>query len=144
MRVLIVEDQQGPREVLEFAVKKALPIVAPGFTKADYDVAGCYDRAGELVEQTRYDVVLLDHRMPVADQGDLEERDLSAYSGTLRNIGYSLIPRIRELNPAALVVGTSSLNKDELGRVAQPDCTINKTWSEAQQGLEEALKAYKR
>ena len=96
MKILIVEDQRYPLEALEEAVIKVAPEYIPEFDpEEDYVVAKSFNTARDLIEENEYDLVLLDHRMPLTDQGDLEETDLSRYSGTLHEIGYSLIEKIK-------------------------------------------------
>jgi CheY-like chemotaxis protein len=130
-RILIVEDQHGPLEALEVAVKRH------GFR--EYDVARSYFGAEEKIAGNSYDVILLDHRMPYEDKGDLDERDLKTFSDTLENIGYSLIPKIKERNPDTVVVGTSSLSAHELRSYDKPDFTMEKTWGGAYDDLERIL-----
>lgn len=53
-----------------------------------------------LIEKAKpgdYDVVFLDHNMPIAESGRAED------------IGYTLLPLIREKLPSAFVIGTSSI-----------------------------------
>ena len=117
MELLIVEDQKWPLRALETAVSKILP-------SARYDIARCYVDAESQIRQNQYDMILLDHRMPHEDQGDLETRDRNAFSDILEEIGYGLIPMIRERNPDTRIVGTSSLS--HLGNAPQPDYVISK------------------
>jgi two-component system NtrC family sensor kinase len=55
-RVLLVEDDESVREVME--------MVIPEFTGADIEVADSGSRAVELLADSEYDVILLDLRMP--------------------------------------------------------------------------------
>lgn len=137
-RILIVEDQEGTRELLEFAVKKLLPKYFEEGSR--YDVAKWYTRAEELIRANRYDIVILDHRMPRTDPGCTDASDFNRFSATLQNIGYGLIDLIREANPSAIIIGTSSLSRDEIRYFQQPDHMIKKMWRDAEEGLEKIFK----
>jgi CheY-like chemotaxis protein len=138
-RILIVEDQELTLELLEFAVKKLLPKYFEEGSK--YDVAKWYAQAEELIRKNRYDIVILDHRMPRTDPGCTDASDFNRFSATLQNIGYGLIDLIRETNPSAVIIGTSSLNPDELRHTPKPDYLITKSWGEAGQDLERIFKS---
>jgi CheY-like chemotaxis protein len=143
IKILLVEDQKYPLEALEYAVRKVAPNHYDGFAKSDYDVAKCFNKARELLESTEYGLVLLDNRMPYEDQGDLEDKDMRRFSESLHNLGYTLIPEIKRKNPKTIVIGTSSLSKDELRGLPSPDFTMSKMWGEAQRDLEEILEKMK-
>lgn len=136
MKLLLVEDQRMPLKTLGWAVAKVCPKYFP---EMSIDVARCYDDAKERIGREQYAVVLLDHRMPRKDIGDLEETDPAGFSASLENIGYSLILYIKEQCPTAVIIGTSSLSSEELRNMPAPDYTINKTFSEAKLGLEKIL-----
>ena len=131
MKVLIVEDQKYPLESLEWAVKKFF---------ASYSIAKSYNQASELIERDEFDVVFLDNRMPLEDQGDLEERDMRKFSESLENIGYTLIPMIKSRNPKVIVIGTSSMSKNELNGMPFPDYKMSKMWGDAERDLEAILR----
>ena len=67
------------------------------------------------------------------------EKEFFGYSDTLENIGYRLIPRIREENPGVTLVGTSSMDKMELSRFPNPDASLSKTWEDAEGDLRKAI-----
>jgi len=98
MKILIVEDQKGPLETLEFTVNKVMPTYFFDFTQNDYDVAKCYNDAQRRISDQDYELVLLDNRIPYEDQGDLEDVNMNKFSASLENIGYSLIPIIKRRN----------------------------------------------
>lgn len=139
MKLLIVEDQKYPLEALEHAVIEVMPRHFKGFTKNDYDVVKSYNSAQKRIESSTYGIVLLDNRMPYEDQGDLEDRDMRKFSETLDNIGYSLISDIKRKNPNTIVIGTSSLSKEELRGTQSPDFKMRKMWGEAEEDLEKIL-----
>ncbi|MBU2561263.1 MAG: response regulator [Nanoarchaeota archaeon] len=129
--ILIVEDQRLPLKALELAVKRTMP-------GEQYDVARCYSDAEQQIARNSYSLVLLDHRMP-RDMVCTEEEDFDRFSESLENIGYGLIPAIRARNPAATVVGTSSLGEQELAGFPQPDYCMGKTFGQAAKELEAIL-----
>ncbi len=140
-RPLIVEDQGDPLRLLEWVVKEVLP-------NASYDIARSYNSVRKMTNETKYGLVLLDHRMPIDDTAepvaptgvnvDYTEyfKQERAYSDCLRNIGYSLIPEIRRSNPSAVIVGTSSM-KRELSDFPSPDFSLSKL--NAKEDLEKIL-----
>ena len=81
--------------------------------------------------------------MPYEDMGDLEETDFDKFSSSLKNIGYSLISKIMEINPNTIIIGTSSLSKSELRNFPTPDYTMSKTLGEAEKDLEDILNQVK-
>ena len=139
MKVLIVEDQ-APIIFLEDAVKKVLPKYFPGFTKQDYDVAKWYTQAKELVEKNNYDLIFLDHRMPYEKPEVTEDEDFHKFSASLQDIGYGLIPIMRERNPNTVIIGTSSLSGHELEYYSAPDYKINKVFDDVSAKLDEIVK----
>ena len=143
MKLLIVEDQEGPLEALERAVNKVMPAHYTDFLKGDYDLARCYDNAQKKILENDYQIVLLDNRLPYNDQGDLETTDFDRFCSNLENIGYTLIPVIKVRNPNTIVIGTSSLSKGELRGLPVPDYTMTKMWGDAETDLEEKLKQIK-
>lgn len=132
MKFLIVEDQKYPRS----ALKTAVMMIDSSYS---LDFSTNYSDARDKISSNSYDVVLLDHRMPMNDVGDLESKDMKAFSASLENIGYSLIPVIESRNPRTIIIGTSSLSKKELGELLSPDFTIRKTFDEAKDDLEKIL-----
>ncbi|MBU2638082.1 MAG: hypothetical protein KJ955_03855 [Nanoarchaeota archaeon] len=128
-KILIVEDQKLPLKALEGAVKSAMP-------GESYDVARCYSGAEGLIANNNYSIVLLDHRMPYSDISGLEDRDFEAFSNTLEDIGYGLIPLIKQRNPNAVVIGTSSMENAE----GAPEYRMRKGFREAKEDLEMVLK----
>jgi CheY-like chemotaxis protein len=141
MKLLIVEDQRNTLEALEFAVNNVIPNYFPDFTKESYEVSRCYLDTQNRILENDYEVILLDNRMPYEDQTELEISDFSRFSATLENIGYNLIPVIKEKNPSTLVIGTSSLSKKELKDMPSPDFTMRKDWCDSPEDLERIFKA---
>lgn len=139
-KILIVEDQKGTLESLEFAVNTVIPKLHPDFQKGRYDVARCYSDSENMVNQNQYGLVLLDNRMPYNNQGDLEDTDFDAFCDSLEDLGYKLIPKIKQRNPNCIVVGTSSLSKNELRGMPAPDYKMSKMWGDAERDLENILK----
>lgn len=127
-RILIVEDQDMTLEILEVAVKAVFGKAVP------YDVARSKNEAAALLEQHAYDLVLIDHRIPYDHIAGLERKNIRAYSETLHNMGYNLIPMITGKNNKTVVIGTSSL-KDELKGVPKPHHTIRKEWGGSEDDL---------
>src|SRR3989344_5148372 len=130
MKTLIIEDQQYPLEALEAAVQSV------GIKTCD--LARWYTQAEQCVRQQQYDLVLLDHRMPYDDPGCTDTSDFGRFSQSLQEVGYSLIPLIRERSPAAIIVGTSS---QKVRNSPQPDYTISKMYGEAEEDLLKILRA---
>lgn len=129
MKLLIVEDQKYALMALERAVKKVMLSRCSGLS---YDVARCYQQAEELISTCNYDLVLLDHRMPYEHPGNLEEEDPARFSESLHDIGYGLLGKIKEKNPATIVIGTSS--QREIKGFLELDYQIDK--AQAREDLE--------
>ncbi|RME77471.1 hypothetical protein D6774_04280, partial [Candidatus Woesearchaeota archaeon] len=128
LNILIVEDQCF--EVLEEAVHA----VAPNhFSEHTCDLAKTYVEARQTLCEKQYDIILLDHRLPLETLGEYPE-----------NIGYSLIPSIKEQHPCTLIIGTSSLTASALRGAAQPDERLPSKLStqEATEGLTHILDRY--
>ena len=135
-RILIVEDQKWTLKALENAVEKVIPKFYSSHT---CDVAKSYNEVIGAMGN-RYDLILLDHMMPIDNVGDLEDRDMYAFSETLRGIGYSLISVIYEvIGRDTVIIGTSSLDADELRNEEKPMYTMSKMWNEAEKDLERIL-----
>jgi CheY-like chemotaxis protein len=128
-RILIVEDQEFPLEALETAVKASFP-------NERYAVARSFQSAQDHISNNAYKLIFLDHRLPYRDQGDLETRDIDAYSETLEDRGYSLIPQIRQRNSFTVIIGTSSQSLKEISMQHEPDFTMRKNYGEAEADLE--------
>ncbi len=126
MKVLIVEDQSGPLWNLQRAVNEVVPRFYSDFEKDGADVAQSYWGARNFLDGTPYNIILLDHRIPYDDLGDLEDRDFHEFCQRLENIGYSLIPRIRGRCGSTTIIGTSSLSAEELHEFPKPDFTVKK------------------
>jgi CheY-like chemotaxis protein len=127
-QILVIEDQDMTLEVIEAAVKCVFG------KETSYDVARSWNEAVALIEQRAYNLVLIDHRIPYDHVAGLERKDIRAYSDTLEDMGYQLIPKIIERNPTVVVVGTSSL-KGELRGLPKPHHTMRKMWGEAEEDL---------
>jgi len=108
----------------------------------DITIARYYTRAVDLITTNTYDLILLDHRMPHDYLGDLEEKNIRQYSDQLMNIGYLLVPLIKNSNPSTLLIGTSSFRKEEIKISPLPDHHISKMWGDAEQQLEAVLKKH--
>ena len=135
VKILIVDDQSGPLEALEFAVKTVFPVY---YTEFHYDTARCYEDAQKMISN-RYDIVLLDHQMPIRNVGNLEDTDFDSFSKSLRPVGYSLINEIKEQNPQTVVIGTSSLSASELRQYPIPDYVMSKMWNKSERDLDNIL-----
>ena len=106
MKTLIVEDVHDCLTTLETAFRISVfreptPITlsndpANKLRDLGLDVAETYKEAEQLVESNSYDYVLLDHNLPYETGQDPEDK------------GYELIPKIRQRNPATIIIGTSS------------------------------------
>ena len=121
-KTLIVEDMDGPLETLNIAIRLRVlgehKLKLSGNNQRELeergiDVARTFEEARGYVENSLYDLVLLDHNLPLRD-------GLSA-----EDVGYSLIPQIRERNPSTYIVGTSS--NDRLPSDLIPDCSLDKS-----------------
>ncbi len=152
-KILIVEDQIDPLRLLERVVGGVLPKYYSNFK--GYEIARAYDPARELIEKNKYGLILLDHRIPRIytapselvskfERGEkLAPEEMGRYfaeeekmSDKMENIGYSLIPRIKQINPNTIVVGTSSMSR-ESSRFASPDYALSKL--DAQKDLEKIM-----
>lgn len=122
MKVLIVEDQKWPLKALLRVVNEALKC---HFSDYSVTVAKYFKQAEAFVKEQIFDFILLDHRLPYDDPGNLEETDFDKFSDMLDDLGYSLISRIKEKNPKTIIIGTSSLGKEALA-YGNPDCSISK------------------
>src|SRR3990167_4151662 len=111
---LIVEDQSGQREALEYALDTVVPRYNSAYTPTCRKNATCYSEASAMIERESYDLILLDHRMPIQPTGTLEKDNFDLFSAQLVNIGYSLISKIKEKCPQTLIIGTFSLSRQEL------------------------------
>ena len=137
VNILILEDQIGTLESLEYAVNKIMPKFYDSFEEKNYDVAQCYNEAQEMISKNNYDFIFLDHRVPYENQGNLEDEDMDKFSASLRNVGYSLISKIREKTPYTKIIGTSSMKK--LDDFPNPDHSMSKFWVESEKDLESIL-----
>ena len=136
MKALIVEDSKYTLMALEEAVKKVFP---KHFASYTLDVAKCYNEAEQMTEKP-YDFVLLDNSMPRENTGDLEKTDFDKFSELQEEIGYTLIPKIKNKNPKCIVVGTSNMHQDDLRRFQKPDFTLRKLFNYAEEDLEKILR----
>ena len=138
--ILIVEDQKLTLESLENAVNQVMPKYISGFSKGQYDVAKCYRDARDKIISNDYQFILLDHRLPMNDPGNLEDTDFESFSDSLVNIGYTLISGIKERNLPTVIIGTSSLHGSELRDMPSPDYKMSKMWGESETDLEKILR----
>lgn len=101
----------------------------------EYDIAQSFTAAKQAIEEEYYDIIILDHRIPMENTGNLENEDMSSSSALLKEIGYSLITQIKEKCPETIVIGTSSLKSKALSSFPKPDHTMSKTWDESEEKL---------
>ena len=142
-KILIVEDQTPTLDSISYAIKKAIFLdtnARPriGDEKSDeveqelrekgIDFARCYNEAEGIITDlpNHYDLVFLDHRLPYENCTNLEH-NLEAFSDKVQDIGYGLIQKIRQYQPDAKIIGTSSLSKDKLKKFEEPDFYLDKT-----------------
>ncbi|HRZ85442.1 MAG TPA: hypothetical protein P5277_01550 [Candidatus Paceibacterota bacterium] len=122
-KILVVEDMDLPLEALNIAIRLSVlrepkPIELSGDSQRELeergiDVVRTLEEARNYVEKSLYDLVLLDHNLPARVGSPAED------------IGYTLIPKIKERNPETYIVGTSS--NDRLPSYLVPDCAIRKS-----------------
>jgi CheY-like chemotaxis protein len=123
--ILVVEDQKWPRCAINDGLADAFKElnICPVLQHAT-----CLDEARAILDKEQpIDVILLDHRMPKTPQGTLEDTDFDAFCATLHNVGYSLIPGIREQHPEAVIIGTSSMSSELKNYPHKPDESIDKS-----------------
>ncbi len=124
-KILVIEDQKGPIGAIQYALSKSLPPL--NLDPEVRYVTNYADAAKEIASDQRFDLILLDHRMPKVDLGDLEDRDMRAFSDNLADIGYNLIPVIRTQQPQSIIIGTSSMRDEIKGLNQMPDENIVKS-----------------
>ncbi len=132
MKILLVEDQEATLEILIYVITKVF--ISKYSKHVSIDVAKWYQVAEELININQYDLILLDHRMPYEDPKCTDE-DGHIYYDKLKNIGYGLIKNVRKISPNTKIIGTSSLNKEELSKHNGLDFTISKQYSDAENEL---------
>ena len=142
--ILVVEDQISPLDSISYAIRKvilseaeALPRfgnytseeVEKELRERKIDFARCYNEAQEhILNQTKnYDLVFLDHRMPYENCRELERIDSRSFSDRMHEIGYELIPSIRQNYPNVKIIGTSSLSELKLRFYEKPDFYLDKS-----------------
>lgn len=135
-RILIVEGQSQVVTALECALRE----ISPRYLgNAGFDVSRDFSCAQRRIANESYGLVILDHRIPKCDVGDLDERDFADYCARLESIGYFLIGQIKSRNPAAIVIGTMKVSPAELNGWLMPDYFISKTRAEAETQLDTIL-----
>lgn len=122
--VLVVEDQKWTT----FAIKDGLRecFVELKLSPEVTYITNFNEALATIRSDKEFDIILLDHRIPRVDQGDLEDRDFDAFCRTLDNVGYSLIPEIKERHPDTFIIGTSSMGSELRTYPHKPDASINK------------------
>jgi CheY-like chemotaxis protein len=140
LKILIVEDQKYPLMALEKALKEVFPKYHPEVFSG-YEIIKCYNEAEKAIDSKVYDFIFLDHRLPLEDQGNLEDEDMDKFSASLKNMGYELIPRIRA-NGKTIIIGTSSMVR-ELQHEPSPDYSMSKMFGQAGGDLERIIKQLK-
>ena len=121
-RILVIEDPAAPWDNFSLILTQMC-----GMTNAQIDHARWYTEAKEMIEMEQYDVILLDHRMPYDDPRCTDETNFRKFSAQLRNIGYGLLPLIETRQKRTVVIGTASLNPDEMGPYTAPELRLDKT-----------------
>ena len=122
MKILVIEDQEGPWSNFLTILLQMCHIPAENIIRARW-----YTEAQAKIEEGQYDIVFLDHRMPYDDPGCTDDMEtFDKFCRTLQNIGYGLLSSIREKQPQAKIVGTSSLSGGEIGRFEKPEVTLTK------------------
>lgn len=142
MKILVLEDQEGPLESLQLAINEVFPDFFQD-AKFELDVARSYMGAKTLISANQYDFAFIDHRVPWDDLGDMEDEDFDRFCSLLEEIGYDLINEVKKASPKVVVIGTSSLSDKELGRFPQPDYKIRKGWGETEGDLRRVLSEIK-
>ncbi|MDP3779110.1 MAG: hypothetical protein Q8R30_03670 [bacterium] len=122
MKILVIEDQEMNWDLYQRILARKCRIPKENITRARW-----YTEAEEKISFGCYDVVFLDHRMPHDDPGCTDTDDFDKFVETLRNIGYGLIPLLLKKQPHAAIIGTSSLDRYDIGQYAIPDRRLNKT-----------------
>jgi len=138
-QILIVEDQKSPVKALEDAVDSVMPRYIPSYSSQNRETVRCYSEARDKLANNEYLIVLLDHRMPIQNTGNLEKENFDLFSAQLANIGYSLIPVIQQKSPDTIVIGTSSLTRHERKDFPSPQYQISKMYGEAERDLNTIL-----
>ncbi len=124
-KILVIEDQKGPIGAIQYALSQSLPPL--NLDPEVRYVTNYTDAEKEIASEERFDLILLDHRLPRVDVGDLEDRDMRAFSDKLADIGYNLIPTIRTQQPQSIIIGTSSMRDEIEGLEQMPDENIVKS-----------------
>ncbi len=124
-KILVIEDQEACWGGYLFALTEERNIPLENVQRARW-----YTEAEEKLISDKYDVIFLDHRMPYNDPKCTDVSDFDAFSKHFQNIGYGLLPLIKEHQPEALIVGSSSLCKGEIGQYEIPLTTIKKLYLE--------------
>lgn len=115
VKILVVEDGELVwKNMLRDLVQRH------GVARESIERARWYTEAQEKIGSCRYDIIFLDHNMPYTDPGTDDEQKIY---DLIRPVGYQLLPFIREKQPQAKVVGTSSCS-DASGSF---DCFYDKT-----------------
>src|SRR3989338_5071210 len=104
MRILILEDQKYPLEILQLAINSAFPLFYED-AKIESNIARSYNQAEKMIKEGGFDFALIDHRVPLNNVGNLEEEDMRQFSASLREIGYGLIESVKTHNPGITVIG---------------------------------------
>ena len=123
--VLVVEDQKWTTMAIKDGLADSFGELS---IQAKVEFVTSFAEAEQAIkEKDSIDLILLDHRMPHTPQGTLEDDDFDAFCETLGNIGYSLIPLIRERQPDAVIIGTSSMSSELRNYPHKPDESIDKS-----------------
>ncbi len=120
-KILVVEDTDIAW------VGLSLLLESHGVRREDMTRARWYSEAEAMIRSVRFDVVFLDHRMPMHDPGMTQTEDRHRYSMALKDVGYLLIPLIKQICLETVVVGTSSGSDRNLADFPKPDFDMKKS-----------------
>ncbi len=137
--ILVIEDQVHPLDSISYAIKKAIlkeegtlprigkytwEEVEQELKERNIDVARSFREANmRILNSTNnfrpYNLFFLDHVIPRIEIG-LE-------GNNIMGIGYTLIPTIRNYQPNATIIGTSSMSENQLREFDKPDFYLDKS-----------------
>ena len=122
--VLVVEDQKWTTFAIKDGFKESFAELK--ITPKVTFITNFNEALSAIRSDNEFDLILLDHRIPYVAQGDLEDTDFDAFCRTLHNVGYSLIPEIKERHPDTFIIGTSSMESELRDYPHKPDASIKK------------------
>lgn len=101
VKILVVEDGEFVWESFFRTLVLIFKIPQENIHRARW-----YTEGQEMIQSEIYDIIFLDHNMPYSDPGTDDEEKIY---DLIRPVGYGLLPLVREKQPQAVVVGTSSM-----------------------------------